>query len=112
MLHFLLQLCYVFIGGVVTGYIALATGLLDLAAIPKKEKPAFGAALLHGFINGMVLLMYSLFACKAWQALPRFEQPSLPMLLLKLLLVASLFMGNFLGGNLIYKHRIGLNNTL
>lgn len=109
---FLAAACYSLIGGVATGYVALVTGLLDLAAIPKKENQAIGAGLQHGFVNGLVILVYSIFAYKAWHALPHFEQPSLPMLLLKLLLVLSLFVGNFLGGNLIYKHRVGLHNTL
>ena len=103
---------YSLFGGVLMGYAAILTGLLDLLAIPKEQKATLGAGLLHGFVNGMVVLIYSIFAYKAWQAYPRFDQPTLPILLLKLLLVLSLFIGNFLGGNLIYKHRIGLQKTI
>lgn len=100
---------YSLIGGVITGYVALLTGLLDLLTIPKENKIALGTGLLHGFINGTVILVYSVFAYKAWQAYPQLTAPTLAALLVKGLLVISLLIGNFLGGKLIYKHHVGIN---
>jgi hypothetical protein len=33
------------------------TGLLDLIYIPKEKKAALGSGLIHGFINGAVILI-------------------------------------------------------
>jgi len=100
---------YCLIGGVATGFIAMLTGLLDLIAIPKTNKIALSTGLLHGFINGTAVLVYSIFAYKAWQAYPQVHAPSLVLLLMKSLLVLCLLFGNFLGGKLIYKYRVGIN---
>jgi uncharacterized membrane protein len=102
---------YCLVGGVVSGYVAILSGLLDLIAIPKENKLAIGAGLLHGFVNGLVVLVYSIFAYKAWQAYPRLETPSLVLLVIKALLLLCLFIGNFLGGKLIYKHHIGISKN-
>lgn len=102
---------YCIMGGVGTGYIALLTGLLDLIALPKENKVALGTGLLHGFINGTVILIYSIFAYKAWQAYPQLNTPSIVLLLIKGLLVGCLFIGNFLGGKLIYKHHVGIKEV-
>ena len=100
---------YCLMGGVATGYIAIITGLLDLIAIPKTNKIALGTGLLHGFINGTAVLIYSIFAYKAWKAYPQIHAPSLVLLLMKSLLVLCLLIGNFLGGKLIYKYHVGIN---
>lgn len=102
---------YCLAGGVITGYVALLTGLLDLLAIPRENKLAVGAGLLHGFVNGTVILVYSVLAYKAWQSYPQLTTPTMPLLLIKFLLVGSLFIGNFLGGKLIYKHHVGIQNV-
>lgn len=102
---------YCLVGGVLSGYMAMLTGLFDLIAIPKENKMAVGTGLLHGFINGFVVLVYTVFAYKIWQVYPHVTAPSLVMLLVKALLVVCLLIGNFLGGTLIYKHRIGLSKN-
>ena len=100
---------YCGVGGVVECYIAMLTGLLDLVAILKENKLAIGTGLLHGFINGLVVLVYTIFVYKTWQAYPKVEILSLTALLIKGLLVGCLLFGNFLGGRLIYQYHIGIN---
>ena len=102
---------YCLIGGVLSGYIAMLTGLLDLIRIPKENKLAMGTGLLHGFINGLVVLIYTVFAFKAWQGYPQVATSTLAMLVVKAVLVGCLLIGNFLGGKLIYKHHIGLSKN-
>ena len=102
---------YCLLGGVAAGYIAMLSGLFDLIAIPKENKPAINAALLHGLVNGAVILAYTVIAYKAWQGYPQVSTPSLLLLVLKALLVGCLLFGNFLGGNLIYKHHVGINKS-
>jgi uncharacterized membrane protein len=100
---------YCGVGGVAAGYLAMLTGLLDLIAIPKENKLALSTGLLHGFINGLVVLVYTVFVYKIWQAYPKVEVPSLIVLLVKGLLLGCLLFGNFLGGRLIYQYHIGIN---
>ncbi len=103
---------YCLLGGVVSGYLALLTGLLDLVYIPKKKKAAIGSGLMHGFINGTVVLIYSIFLYKVWQSYPDLQAPSVILLSIKSILIITLIIGNHLGGSLIYKHHIGIHIEL
>ncbi len=99
---------YALIGGVATGYITMATGLIDLLSVARENKMALGTGLIHGFINGLIILIYTVFAYKAWQSYPHLNKPDVVLLLIKGFLVLTLLVGNYIGGQLIYKHRIGI----
>jgi uncharacterized membrane protein len=107
---FLLGAHYCLLAGVITGMAALLTGLIDLLLIKKDNKQAFATALIHGFINGTVILFYGIFAYRGWQQFPQLSMPALPGLVLKLVLLSILFVGNYLGGKLILQHRIGVKD--
>jgi uncharacterized membrane protein len=99
---------YCLVGGVVSGFAAVATGLLDLVNIPKANKVALGSGLIHGFVNGFLLLVFGIIGYKEWQQYPQlFVTPT--VLMIKSILVLALFVGNYLGGRLIYQHFIGLD---
>ena len=107
---FLLAAYYCLIAGILSGGLALVTGIIDLLLIKKDNKVAIGTALIHGFINGIVILFYGIFAYRSWQQFPQLSMPSLPGLVLKLALLSILFVGNYLGGKLILQHRIGVKD--
>ena len=94
--------------GVFTGVLALATGLIDLLRIDKDKKQAIATAIIHGFINLTVLLVFAIFAYKAWQQYPQMTAPQLPALLVKTIMIMVLFVGNYLGGRLIIHYQIGI----
>jgi uncharacterized membrane protein len=94
--------------GVLTGLLAIITGLIDLLMIPKENKAGPGTALIHGFINGTVLLLFGVFAYKSWKIYPDLSIPALPIILIKTALLITLFIGNYLGGKLILQHHIGV----
>ena len=100
---------YCLIGGVLMGFAAIVTGLIELIYIPKTNKQALGTSLIHGFINGFVLLVFAVIAYKAWQEYPQPGLSTTAGLLIKGILIITLFIGNYLGGRLIYKHHIGIN---
>jgi uncharacterized membrane protein len=108
---FLAAAFYCLAGGVISGVLAIITGLIDVLFISKENKAAIATAIVHGFINGTVLLFFGLFAYRSWQLYPGLNMPSLSILLLKTGLVISLFVGNYLGGKLILHHHIGIKNT-
>src|SRR5215204_4281886 len=99
---------YCLAAGVITGFLAVLTGIIDLLSIPKTNKDAWTTGLYHGFLNGTVLLVFAIFAYKTWQHYPQVSV-SFNNLLLKAVLVLTLFVGNYFGGRLLYKYHIGLN---
>ena len=100
---------YCMIGGVVTGFFALITGFIDLTSIPSTKKKAISSAFIHGGINGTVILVYSVLAYKAWQTYPEIPSVATNLIIIKAILIFTLFAGNFFGGRLIYHFRIGIN---
>ena len=107
---FLSAAFFCLLAGVLGGIFSLITGLIDLLLIPKEKKPVIGAAVIHGFINGTVLLFFGIFAYKSWQLYPQLNMPHLPILIIKAVLAIVLFGGNYLGGKLILQHHIGVKN--
>ena len=99
---------YCLVGGVALGALALISGLIDLLLIPKENKQALAAGLIHGFINGIIILAYMVIAYKEWKSYPAISLPSNGGLATKTILVLTLFIGNYLGGRLIYKHKVGI----
>ena len=99
---------YSMTGGVLIGWMAAVTGLLDLAKISQEKSRALNTALAHGTINVTVLIVYSIFLYKAWKQ-PE-AAPTLTALIVKSILIVMLFTGNFLGGNLLLKHKVGVEN--
>jgi uncharacterized membrane protein len=100
---------YCLIGGVLTGIAAVLTGLLALTDVPKGDKQALGSSLVHGFVNGFLMLVFGVIAYREWQHYPQLPAVTKTTLLVKGILIVALFIGNYLGGRLIYQHFIGLN---
>jgi uncharacterized membrane protein len=103
---------YCLIGAVLIGFIAIITGLSDLLGIPRNNKPAIALALYHGAVNGAIILAFALIGYKAWQAYPQVQIPSTAMIVIKSILILALFIGNYMGGKLIYKHHMGINQKI
>jgi len=99
---------YCMVAGVLIGYLAMITGLIDLLKISDRKSPAFGSALIHGFINGSLILVYTVFVYKGWKGHPQIGLPAMTVLFVKAVLIITLFVGNFLGGKLIYTYHVGI----
>jgi uncharacterized membrane protein len=99
-------------GGVVMGWLAVLFGFADLVKIPPERKAAQQLALIHGTINATLLIGYSVLFFLQWKA-PEITNASLPQLVIKSFLLAGLIIGNYLGAQLVLKHKIGtINNSL
>jgi len=97
---------YCLIAGVAIGLVSGITGLIDLVGI--KDRTAMAAALVHGGINLTVILLFCVFAYRGWKQYPVLDGPSLTTIIVKLAGVVFMFVGNFLGGRLIFKHHIAI----
>ena len=98
---------YCLIAGVSIGALAIVTGFIDLVLIRNNPK-ATNAAFIHGGINATSLIAFSIFAYKGWNAYPLIEAPTIMILGIKFFFVLFLLAGNYLGGKLIFKHHIGI----
>lgn len=101
---------YCLVGGVLMGLLAILTGLLELIIIPKRNKKAIELALYHGFLNGVVLIIFAIITYKAWQIFPSPYFSGKTGIIVKAILIIILFVGNYMGGRLIYKHHIGIED--
>lgn len=97
---------YCLIAGVSLGILSGITGFIDLVMI--KDRNAMAAALIHGGINLTAILVFSVFAYKSWNLYPQVQLPTLTVLVVKLVTVIFIFVGNYLGGRLIFKHHIAI----
>ena len=100
---------YCLLAGAGLGLLAMMTGIIDLAAIPRSDKKAMALALYHAFVNGLLISIFAVIAYKAWQVFPTPSVADTKGIAIKGILVIALFVGNYLGGRLIYTHHIGLN---
>lgn len=99
---------YALLGGTAIGWLAVMTGTMDLLPVIRDNNTALMKALVHGGINSIVLIGYSLVAYKAYIHYPEFTQETIGSLVVKGLLLSVLVVGNYLGANLILKHKIAV----
>jgi uncharacterized membrane protein len=97
---------YALAGGVAIGWLAVVFGLIDLVRIPKEKPVAQRTGLIHGSVNTLVLSGYTVLFFMQWQA-PEITYATVPLLLVKALLVVLLIGGNYLGAQMVLKYKIG-----
>ncbi|MGN6617901.1 MAG: DUF2231 domain-containing protein [Ilyomonas sp.] len=102
---------YSLVGGVGVGLLAVLTGLLELFIIPGTDKKAMALALYHGFLNGAIIAIFAIITYKAWQTFPSPYSVDKKGIIIKSMLIIFLFIGNYMGGRLIYKHHIGIGEN-
>lgn len=98
-------------GGVGFGTLAIITGVFDLAVIAERQPLSLKKALIHGGINSIVVIAYSILAFRGYNQFPDLVQDTLTILIVKGGLLAFMIVGNYLGGSLILKDKVGLINN-
>jgi uncharacterized membrane protein len=98
-------------GAVLLGCLAIITGTFDLLGLIEGKPLALKKALLHGGINATVIIAYSILAFRAWKQFPELTQDGIGLLVVKGCLVTFMIAGNYLGGSLILKHKVGIENS-
>jgi uncharacterized membrane protein len=98
-------------GAVLFGGLAIITGTFDLLGLIEGKPLALKKALIHGGINATVIIAYSILAFRTWKQFPELTQDGIGLLVLKGCLVTFMIAGNYLGGSLILKHKVGLENS-
>ena len=99
---------YAMAGAVVTGWLSIVTGALDMIKIGPDKAYLIQKALLHGGINTTVIIIYSVLAYSSYKVYPQLHMPALTILMLKAALICFMIVANYLGANLILKHKVGI----
>jgi uncharacterized membrane protein len=101
---------YAMSGGVVLGWLAIIFGTFDLLNVVKNKPGAVKNVLIHGCINTMVIVIYTVLAYKQYKHYPSLEPDGMLILIVKAMTVVLMIAGNFIGGKLILKHRIAVDD--
>jgi uncharacterized membrane protein len=96
------------VGGAVFGWLAVVFGFLDLIRIPGARAGAMRRALIHGSINAGAVIAYTVFAGIILRHYPAMPDQTVTLLVAKSIVVGGMMVGNFLGGNLVLKDKIGV----
>jgi uncharacterized membrane protein len=99
---------YASVGGVIFGCLAVITGAFDLLPVVKDKPGSVNKALIHGSVNTTVLIGFTIFTFISYKHFPEIPYDSTLKLVIKGILVLLLAIGNFLGGSLILKDKIGV----
>jgi uncharacterized membrane protein len=99
---------YAMIGGAALGCCAIITGTFDLLNVINEKSSVIKKALLHGSINGTVVIVYIVLAFNAFKRYPQLEPDGIAKIILKGGLITFMILGNYLGGSLILKDKIGI----
>jgi uncharacterized membrane protein len=96
---------YTMVAGTVCAVVAAVPGLIDFFSISDPRAGRIG--LVHMIIN---VALVALFAGNAW--LRTFTAPGAPLpLALSFVGVAALLVSGWLGGEMVYVHRVGVSET-
>lgn len=101
---------YAMSGGTMLGWLAVVFGAFDLIGIFEKKPEVMQKALLHGGINILVVIVYTVLTYLQYKSYPQVRPDSLLLLFMKALTIGFMLFGNFIGGSLILKHKIAVEN--
>jgi uncharacterized membrane protein len=94
-------------GGVLFGGLAMITGTIDFLTLHDESKTK-AIILLHGGINSVVLFGYCIIAGLLYARYPDLPVATVGLLVWKGVLNLLLIIGNFYGGKLVLKYKIGV----
>ncbi len=92
--------------GSVLGWVAAIFGIMELLSIKSNDK-ALQTALIHAGINFTVVCIFSFYGFVEFKHYPVFAYSSLAGVIVKGFAVLLLMAGNFFGGELVLKYKIG-----
>lgn len=96
---------YALLAGVVGGWIALLTGLLDFfLRLLKHGSHAVNRGLLHAGVQSVMLTGFTVVLSLEYHHADYITTPPLWLWITKVVLLGSLIYGNYLGGDLLLKY--------
>jgi uncharacterized membrane protein len=100
---------YAAFAGALLGWAAIITGATDLVMI-KNNSALQAKALVHGTINSIVVITYSVIAFKLYKDYPATALPTVTLLIVKAVVNVLMIVGNYLGATLVLKYKMGVHS--
>ncbi len=90
------------------GWLALIFGIIELSIIPAQEKSeSFRTGLIHGGLNSLWLIFFTVIAGVKFKYYPEIPIPSLVEVLIEIVIVIGMIYSNYLGGELVLRYGVG-----
>jgi uncharacterized membrane protein len=102
---------YTMAAGAVTGWLAILFGLWDSFFVSATKTKIITTIFFHATLNGIVTILFTVWAVKAWNIYPGVNKDSELLVILKWISIALLFAGNYCGGKLLLKYHVGILKT-
>jgi len=99
---------YAMCGGTLVGWLAMGFGVFDLLKVYESKPSVMKYALIHGGINGTVIMIYTILTFIQYKNYPVLEADTVALLFIKGLTISLMIIGNFIGGSLILKHKVSI----
>lgn len=99
---------YCLAAGVIMAIIAACFGAIDYARVPA-EHPAWNKASLHALLNITWIILFSIVFGLKLKHYPKIEFADTTQIIISTLSVAGLIFSNYLGGDLVFKHKLGFD---
>ena len=101
---------HLMVAGVLLGWLAAAFGLWDLVNVANRHQGAVKTTLWHGGLNAATLTVYTVILYSASKTFPEPQHLSAGLLFARIFANAVMLVGNFYGGELIFKHKIAVRS--
>lgn len=95
--------------GIVLGFVAAIFGSIDYVNLPPSHA-AWNKASLHALLNVTWLIIFSILFGLRLKTYPSIAFASPPELILSTIAVAGLIFSNYLGGELVFRHKLGMKD--
>lgn len=100
---------YMLAAGLVGGIAAALFGAMDFYRLPPTHE-AWGKAALHAGLNILWLCLFTVVFGLRVNQYPQFELATPTELIVSIIGVIGLIFSNFLGGDLVFRHKIGIHD--
>jgi len=97
--------------GTAAGIAAIAAGAIDYFKIPPQD-PALNKASLHALMNGTWIFTFGLLTGLRMGQYPVFKPAEIWMLIISGLINLGMLVSNYLGGDLVVKHHVGIHEAV
>lgn len=99
---------YTLVLSILISVMAAIFGSIDYIKVPSSS-PAWNKASLHGLLNILWLFIFAILLALKFKYSENLIYPGLGILTIETLTVCGLIFSNYLGGELVFRHRLGIN---
>lgn len=99
---------YTLVAGLMGAVVAAIFGMIDFYHLPSTHE-AWGKAALHALLNIFWICLFTILLALRARQYPHFELATPAELMISIIGVVGIIFSNFLGGDLVFRHKIGIH---